>query len=298
MKIPTNKQKIAHERYKEGKGPASYREFQEQLYDLYKAISKEIRIETSHYTASQSMPLVHFGRRFAKEDERKFKFKGVKFKENGELGLRTAKFSIDFPVAFKKHPQRFPKFKLISMDRSGSMGLSPNNTSDVGDKSFIPWGDKSKYHFGLKGYFGIDNFFESQGIAPYIESCVLGYSGESAIRGKSGIVARQLLVEPSGGTSLDIEGLEKELEEQAMVMSISDGEFSINREEKERLTKKLEFCDYAHIQIGDETEYSSFIKQLGKPVITVRGDDDLSNAMVSFVSNHYRKSQTIKGGRK
>ena len=39
------------------------------------------------------------------------------------------------------------------MDRSGSMGLSPNNTSDVGDKSFIPWGDKSKYHFGLKGYF-------------------------------------------------------------------------------------------------------------------------------------------------
>ena len=66
MKMPSNRQKIASGRYKEGKGPASHREIKEQLYDLYKSISKEIKVETSHYSQAQSMPLVRFGRRFIK----------------------------------------------------------------------------------------------------------------------------------------------------------------------------------------------------------------------------------------
>jgi len=334
IKMPVNRQKIAQDRYKEGRGPSSYQDAQEQLYDLYKSISKEIRVETSHYSSSQSMPLVHYGRRFVKEDEAKFRFKGLKVKEDGELGLRTTKFSIDYPVTYKKRPHKIPKFKLLSVDRSRSMALNPDNKANVGDTSFIPWGNKSKAHFAYKGYFGIDNFFERQGIAPYIECCVLGFSGEQPIRGSSELVAKAILQKPLGGTSLDIDGLEKELEDEALVMSISDGEFECERgtykeyltrfkkaEEdykikkidknkfngekevfernkwKEKFEKKLALCDYAHIQIGEETPYCSFIRELGKPVIVVKGDDDLSNAMVSFVSSYYKKIP-VQGGRK
>ena len=40
-----------------------------EMVDLYKKISKEISIETSQYQSSSLMPLVHFGKRFIKEDK-------------------------------------------------------------------------------------------------------------------------------------------------------------------------------------------------------------------------------------
>lgn len=292
MKVPTNRQVIVYGRYKEGKRLASHRDKQEQLYDLYRAISKEIPVETSHYTASQSMPLVHFGRRFVKEDEQKIRFKGIGIQEDGSLGLKTTKHSLEYPVSFKERPHKVPRFKLVLIDRSGSMAESADG-SGVGDKSCIPWGDRSKFHFALKGYFGIDNFFERQGIAQYIKNCVLGFSGEPALKGNTEEVAKSLLVNPSGGTSFDIGGLEKELEEGAFVISISDGDFSLDDALKERLSRKLVACDYAHIQIGADSAYSEFLREKNTQVINVKGDEDLSRAMVSFVSDYYRNPQKV-----
>ena len=294
MKMPHNRQKIAFGRYLQGKQPAAHREPQEQLYDLYKHISKEIPVETSHYSASQSMPLVKFGRRFVKEDERKFKFRGVGFTGEGDLALKTSKHDLKYPVAYKVHPHKFPKFKLALMDRSGSMALNTNNEREVGNTSFIPWGDQSKYHYALKGYFGIDNFLERQGVAPYVESCVLGFSGESVVRGKSAEVAKSLLVKPSGSTLLDISGLERELEDQALVLSLSDGDFSISEVDKERFEEKIKRSDYAHIQIGVATPFSQYLEGLGVSVIQVKGDEDLSRTMVSFVSSYYRSKGSAK----
>ena len=121
------------------------------------------------------------------------------------------------------------------------------------------------------------------------------FSEEPALKGKSRDVAKSLLVSPSGGTSLDISGLERELEDGALVLSISDGEFSIGDNLKERFEKKLESCDYAHMQIGSKSSFSSYLEGLGIPVINVKGDDDLANAMVSFVSGYYKR---IKGAGK
>jgi len=295
MKIPGNRQKIVRKKYEQSLGLAPHKDIQEQLYDLYKSISKEIPIETSHYTSNQAMPLVHFGRRFVKEDEQKFKFKGIGFREDGELGIRTAKHNISYPVTFKKHQRKFPNFKLVLMDRSGSMALNTDNEKEVGDTSCIPWGDKSKYHFALKGYFGIDNFLERQGVAPYIESCILGFSGESAVKGNSNLVAKSILTVPSGVTSLDVSGLERELEENAFVLSISDGSLSLNGEQKRKFESKIQGCDYAHIQIGSETPFSNYLREQGVQVLTVKGDEDLSRTMVSFVSDYYRPKQS-KGG--
>jgi hypothetical protein len=291
MEMPKNKQEVAHKRYVQGKGPAEHRDVQDQLYDLYKRISRDIPVETSSYAESQGMPLVHYGRRFIGEYERKIRFRGVGIDKDGELNIRTSRHNIQFPVSFKVHPRQFPKFKLALVDRSTSMAASPDNGGNVGDTSFIPWGDNSKYHYALKGYFGVENFLERQGISSYVKSCVLGFSGEGAVKGDSRTVATSLLTEPSGGTSLDINGLERELLENALVLSISDGEMRLNSSIKERFENKIkqEGVDYAHVQIGGETEFSTFLKGIGVPVFTVRGDDDLSRTMISFVSGYYRE---------
>lgn len=293
MGMPKNKQEIAYKRYKEGKAPAEYRDVQEQLYDLYKRISKEIPVETSSYTESQGMPLVYYGRRFVGENEQKFRFKGVGFQQDGSLGIKTQRHSITHPVSYKVHPRKFPKFKIALVDRSGSMAQSPNNDNNVGSTSFIPWGDNSKYHYALKGYFGVENYFERQGISGYVQSCVLGFSGEQTVSGDARIVGTSLLTKPSGGTSLDINGLEKELSSQALVLSISDGELSLTDDVKERFENKIrqEGVDYAHVQIGEETDFSRFLKSLGIPVFGVRGDDDLAKTMINFVSGYYKKAK-------
>lgn len=290
MKIPKNKQEIAYKRYKEGKSPAIHRDVKEQLYDLYKKISREIPVETTSYTESHGMPIVYYGRRFIGENEKKFRFKGVGIQQDGILGIKTQRHSIPHPVSYKVHPRKFPKFKLAMFDRSGSMALSPDNDKNVGSKSFIPWGDNSKYHYALKGYFGIENYFERQGISGYVQSCVIGFSGEQAVSGDAKTVSTSLLANPSGGTKLDVDGLEKELADNSLVLSISDGEiesFDDNVKKRFKTTIKKEGVNYAHIQIGNETHFSTFLKRINVPVFPVKGDNDLAKTMINFVSGHY-----------
>jgi len=293
LKIPKVRQEIAYVRYKSKKGPSTHRDQAEQLYDLYKKISREIPVETSHFEKSSEMPLVFYGRRFVNENDRKIRYRGIAIAEDGNLGIKTARHQINFPVAFKTNPVRFPKLKIGLIDRSSSMALNPENKENVGSTEFIPWGNNSKYHFALKGYFGIDNFFENQGVSQYIENCVLGFSGESAIRGKSEDVARKLLVKPEGGTHLDVDALVGEINQDSLVLSISDGEFDFNEEHKKRIREKIKQCDYAHIQIGQDNEFSRYLKRTGIPVFNVKGDNDLSEIMVTFVSEYYKsKSKT------
>ncbi len=298
MKDPKTRQEIVFKRYKQGKPLSVYRDSHEQLYDLYCRLSREIPVETPHYIEATSMPLVFFGKRFVGENEKKFKFRGIGFTEQGTLAVKTSKHSLSYPISYKTHPRRLPKLKIALMDRSGSMSLNPDNETDnnrqainIGNTNTIPWGDNSKYHYALKGYFGIDNFLLSQGISSYVEGKVFGFSGEETKTGGLEEVAKSLLVKPSGGTSFDIERLEKELEQGTFVLSISDGEFSLNEQLKQRIKNKVQECDYAHIQIGNSSEYSTFLKQLNIPVFDVKGDEDLSHIMVSFVSEYY-KSQS------
>ncbi len=293
MKLPPSKQGIAKKRYEAGEGPALHRERKEQLYDLYRAISKEIRVDTTEYSESQGMPLVHFGRRFLNENDRKLRFKGLGFKSDGSLGVRTARHNIEYPVNYKIHKINFPKLKIVKMDRSGSMTESADGNG-IGDTSFIPWGDKSKYHFALKGYFGIDNFLERQGIAPYVQAVALGFSGEETEKGFYKDVAKSLLETPSGGTAFDIERLERELDKSALVLSISDGECSLSERAKQGIEKKLNECDFAHIQIGGSTGFSQYLESRGVPVFYVKGDNDLSGIMVNFVSGYYKAKQGDK----
>lgn len=299
MKTPQGRQKIAKSRYEAGKGPSAQRDLQEQLYDLYRSISKEIRVETTNFTSAQSMPLVHFGSRFANENDQKIRFRGIGFNSDGELGIKTARHSIDFPVAYKKKPSKFPSLKIALMDRSESMSWGVEDEEDSGDTKFIPWGDKSRYHFALKGYFGIENYLENQGIAPYVESCALGWSGEEKLRGNYKEVAKSLLTMPSGGTRFDLDGLEKELNKEALVLSISDGDcFSGDYEDEDwriRFEQKLKECDFAHIQIGVPTGFSKYLQSQGVLVKYVKGDEDLSNTMIDFVSGYY-KSFGQEGG--
>ena len=209
------------------------------------------------------------------------------------MSLKVSRHELKYPAEYKVHPRKFPKLKVALLDTSGSMGLSPNNDDNVGGKSFIPWGDNSKYHFALKGLYGIDNFLEKQGIAGYVQSEAITFAGSTEKTGKRGFRSEEerkvLLRKPSGGTTLDAKLLKDELGERCFLVSVSDGDIANWGSVKDDYKSAIENADYCHIHIGAKNEFTRDLESWGVKVHYVKGDDDLSGLMIDAASNYYRR---------
>src|SRR3989344_5422283 len=295
MKIPAVREDLAEGRYKAGLPTSEHTDPLLQLDALYRKISRAIPVETADYTRASGISLVHYGRRDLREDEmiRPQRIKGVGVDDNGELTLRMARHQLQYPAQYKVHPQKFPKLKVALLDRSGSMGLSPDNDMNVGDKTFIPWGDRSKYHFALKGIYGIDNFLERQGISPYVQSEVISFSGGMQTSGRGMFrheeERRLLLRKPSGGTSLTAAILQDSAAEKCFLVSISDGDISNWSSEREAYKRAIEHADYCHIHIGPPNTFTQDLESWGFPVKYVKGDDDLSTLLLDVTAHYYKR---------
>jgi len=295
MKLPGTQEELAEGRYQAGEGPSAHTDSLLQLDALYRKISRAIPVQTSEYTQSSGIPLVRYGKRNPREDEtiQLRKIKGIGFDEQGNLGLKLARHELQHPAQYKVHPRKFPKLKIALVDTSGSMAGSPDNDRNVGDTSFIPWGDRSKYHFALKGIYGIDNFLERQGIAPYVQSEVISFSGGMQTSGRGMFrheeERRLLLRKPSGGTSLTAAILQDSAAEKCFLVSISDGDISNWSSEREAYKRAIEHADYCHIHIGPPNTFTQDLESWGFPVKYVKGDDDLSTLLLDVTAHYYKR---------
>ena len=295
MRLPDAQEKLAYSRYKSRESPSKHTDPLLQLDALYRKISRQIPVRTSDYTRSSGMPLVHFGRRLPREDEdvSHARIKGVAINESGEIGLRVARHALKHPAEYKVHPRNFPKLKVALLDTSISMALSPDNTGDIGGTQFIPWGDNSKYHFALKGLYGIDNFLEKQGVAPYVQSEAITFGDATERTGRRKMRSeeerRALLKKPEGSTTnINVEVLAEALSDKCLVVSVSDGEICNWNNVKARFREIIAGNDYCHIHIGAANDFTRDLESWGIPVQYVLGNDDLSRLMVDTVSEYYR----------
>lgn len=286
------KEEIAYGRYMSGEGQSPNIQSFEQLDALYQKLAKDIPVKVEAISRESSMeisPLTY--RAFDSEKDNPLKIKTSKFFVN-EDGFNFAYPSQPLTIDYKQKIQKksFPDFKMVLIDNSGSMKNGINGGS--GKTNFIPFGDKSKYHFALLGYYGIENFLQKQGIAPYIEHGVSLFSDKT--RFKKGdyndlIKTRKLLFEPNWGcTNLDAGVLKDALGgKESFFMSISDGEVSNWNSEKSEIKKLMEQNHYAHIQLGSETNMTEDLESWGMPVFYVNSGKDLSKLMVDITKKTY-----------
>jgi len=168
---------------------------------------------------------------------------------------------------------------------------SPNNEDNIGDTKFIPWGDNSKYHYALKGLYGIDNFLEKQGISAYTESETIVFNDETKSTGKlrfrNDKERNALLRMPSGGTVLNPDLFQDS--QKSFLISISDGDIQNWSEIKNKYISKVKNMDYCHIHIGNKNEFTQDLEKEGIPVKYVKGNEDLSRLMVNVASSYYRR---------
>ena len=294
IRLPENQEKLAHGRYKAGQGPSQYTDPLLQLDALYRKISRAIPVRTAEYTQTAGIPVAYFGRRDLGEDET-VKISRLKLGINGDgdLVLRVKRHEVKTPATYKVHPQNFPRLKVALLDTSGSMGSSPDNGNNVGSTTFIPWGDNSKYHFALKGLYGIDNFLEKQGVAPYVQSEAIVFAEDTRTSGRRAFRSeeerRELLRKPSGGTKIDTKLLEAGTNERCFLVSVSDGDITNWDSAKESYKRAIQNADYFHIHLGASNQFTKDLESWGVKVHYVKGDDDLSRLMIDTVSSYYRE---------
>ena len=292
LKIPSNQEDLAFGRYKKGLGKSEHTDPLLQLDSLYRKISKQIPVETSEYVKSQGIPISYFGKRNLEEDEdiQISRVRGIGFNDDGDLTLKVSQHEIRHPTSYKVHPRNFPKLRVALIDRSGSMKLSPDDDENIGNNNFVPWGDNSKYHYALKGLYGIDNFLEKQGITAYTECETITFSNDTKTTGKIKFrdekERRALLKMPSGGTVINPNLFGNG--ERSFLISISDGDIQNWDSIKDDYISRVKKMDYCHIHIGNENEFTKDLEKEGIKVKYVHGDEDLSRLMVNVASAYYR----------
>lgn len=277
----------------------------EQLDSLYRRLAKAIPVNVevmSKESGLQIAPLTFRAFDPEKDDPRRIKASKLYVTDQGlRFGYPEIPLTID--ARSKIQRRSFPDFKMLLIDNSGSMRLAADGSRNVGSTSFIPWGDKSKYHFALLGHYGIENFLMRQQIAQYINHGLSLFSSqtrykESGFRGLDEV--RRFALNPDwGDTNLDAAALRNALAgRESFVLSLSDGEIGNWNSEKEEIRNLVERNYFAHIQIGDETAFAEDLKSWGVPVFYVTKGEDLSRLMVDVTKKTYDNFTHGNGGRK
>ena len=288
------KEEIAYGRYKANQKLSPNIESHEQLDSLYRRLARAIPVQVEAMTREQSMAISPLNfRPFDPETDDIRKAKPTKL-YSGENGITFGYERTPLVITARSKVQRrsFPDFKMVVLDNSGSMEQGINGNQ--GNTTYIPWGDNSKYHYALLGFYGIEQFLQAQGIAQYIGHGLSLFSSrtryqESDFQDIQKL--RKLALSPEfGSTRINAGALLKALRgRESFVLSISDGEienWSSAKEEFEKLAKENYF---AHVQIGSENQFTRDLKAGGFPVCYVRSGDELSRLMVNIASDTYKR---------
>ncbi|MDP4012261.1 MAG: hypothetical protein Q8R00_01505 [Candidatus Nanoarchaeia archaeon] len=288
------KEEVAYGRYKSGEGLSPNFESHEQLDLLYRRLARSIPVEVEAMTREQGLAIAPLNfRPFDPETDDIRKVKHTKLYATDEgitFGYQRTPLTITQKAKVQK--RSFPDFKMVVLDNSGSMQEGINGNQ--GDTTFIPWGDNSKYHYALLGFYGIEQFLQSQGIAQYIGHGLSLFSSNTRYEEsdfKNIQKLRKLALSPDWeDTRLDAKTLVDALNgRESFVLSISDGEienWSSAKSEFERLTKDNYF---AHIQIGRSNAFTQDLENMELPVFYVNSGDELSKLMVNTATNTYKR---------
>ncbi len=294
------KEEIAYGRYAGGDRQSRNIESFEQLDSLYKRLSRDIVVRVESMTKDQSLniaPLTYRPFDDEKDDLKDVKTNKLFVTDDGiKLGHMRQPLTIHSRAKIQK--RSFPDFKMVMLDNSGSMKQSPQGSDDVGSTAFIPWGDKSKYHYALLGFYGIENYLQRQGIAQYVTHGLTLFSSSTRYKeaGFNDIDAlrRKALSPEWGNTNLDAKLLLESLKgKESFVISISDGEIANWSSEKANFKKAVEKNHYAHIQIGGRSDFTNNLESWKMPVFYVDSGEKLSKLMVDITKDTYKRFTRI-----
>jgi hypothetical protein len=299
MEDPMKREKFARKHYEGGDKIPNWMEKEEALDAVYASLAREITIKVEAPRKATSLPLVPYMHQpFNPDDHRlsqiNFQRPVIVPESNTPFGIEALNFSvperhIERNMMVKKGLTSFPEFKCAYIDCSSSMLEGIPRSDSHGSKDFIPWGDKSKYHYVCKAWYGIIEYLARQQILPNVEISLGAFSDSSRV--KRGLEeSKKLLFNPAfGGTEISASAVDKLLSGgKSVFFTVSDGEISNWNDVKSSFVKKAKNHYYFHIQIGPDSEMTSDLREEGLPVYNVRTGDELERMAITLARNAYQ----------
>ncbi|MEK6862929.1 MAG: hypothetical protein AABW57_02075 [Nanoarchaeota archaeon] len=297
---PGEIEKIARKRFEAGKSQPSYLTSFEYLDALYRNLAKDIIIKVDEFTREISFPLAPYGNRafdIEKDDPRKIRLSRASLTSQGNLELQVPRNYIPFKGEFRKPEKNFPNLKIVLLDTSGSMKEHLTNEQGIilnpEAEEEKQWTSTSKYHYALIGFYGIKNYLIRQGIAPYVDSSLINFSDENIASGRKDMDSREinkLALSPQfGGTEINPSVLEKQLQGDAFILSLSDGEIENWSSIKQEYEKIVKDRPYVHIQIGSKNQFTKDLEKANIPVQYVTKGDELAKLMIDLTKSNYSR---------
>ncbi len=285
-------EKIVVESFEKGLGIPDYFDTYEAFDIIYRELADEIEIRAEEFTEGYSLPLIpSYHRPFDPEQDDYDDINPYKLMidDHGEVtfGVPRVRYPLVFPV--KKGIKRFPGVNICIIDSSASM--SEGLDGDPGSTKIFPWGDNSKYHYAILGFYGILKYLVKQNLLHVVDIGVVNFSSRTIVSDGSLEDAKRVLFSwQNEGTELNLslllDAMEKKIGKH-IVYTISDGEVLNWGSIRDRFIDVMRRHYYFHIQLGVKSGMSEDLKRAGLQVYYVRRGRDLSNLMVDLTVKSY-----------
>lgn len=300
IKLPKEKQKIAYKRYVSGKPRPRYMDEFDALDALYTALAQRIPLKATA-EGRISFPAIGYDKRpfnIEEDDLAEADITKIMVDNHGNPVPSIAQRHLTIEAPMNVTVKSFPDFTMAALDCSGSMTEGLPTGAGQGSTTYIPWGDNSKYHYAVLGWYGIIKDLENRAILPYIDVGIIGFSDETkAVKSKGSNLkdVKKIILNPEfGRTYLDIKKFEEIVswKKTSVIMTISDGHIFNWDDIKDKFKRAVDPHIYFHVQIGEPNDVSRNIEEWGKAVFYVsEGKDleELSRGLVVDVYANYAK---------
>ena len=284
------KQKRIKKAYENGEGTPEWMDSFEGLDLLYQAFAKRLNIKVQSFTQHSTMPVMHYGKRPFDPDKDDLKRIGFGFDDKGKLRLEKKKWHEDMPLECKVHPVGFPEARLCLLDTSESMRWDVHNGHNVGSKSIILWGDKSKYHYALLAWYGLLEYLKANSLLKQTSVGLVNFS-DTTTYAKGLDAAKRMALRPQwGNTYLDVAKVKKAFGgAKSLIFTVSDGGIANWGDIREDFIKYAKQHHYFHLQLGRKVDMTEDLRREGLYVEYIRNASDLATKVIDLTDKVYRR---------
>lgn len=289
MYSPDFKKQRVQKAYNAGEEIPGWMDSFEGLDLLYQSLAQKLNIKVETFTKQSSMPICYYGKKQFDPEKDNTKHLTFGFNGDGKVDLMKKRYHENLPLEYKTNPRGFPEIRFCLLDTSGSMKDSPDGSNNIGNDKSIPWGDQSKYHYALLGWYGLLEYLKQNHLLSQM-NVSLGNFGDETIIKKGLSESKQLALNPQfGNTYLDINKVKKSLQgNEMLVFTISDGEIANWSSIREQFIKYAKQNHYFHLQIGQNNETTEDLKNAGLFVEHINDAKDLATKVIDLTDKLYR----------
>ena len=288
-----DEEKVVMEYYKAGKGIPSFFNSYQALSSLYYHLAKSIEVNAKSMEKGLDFPYAPIRHRqfdSGNDNPEDIDFTKIGIDSKGRPALMVPKTHLSLPFRIKHGIEHFPPIAVCVCDSSGSMQAGMGGHGN-GNTNFIPWGDESKYHYALLGFFGILNYLKENGLLARVGINTINFSGSSEVGKGISNAVKNLLTPQFKGTAIDINAIRSVSSRDGILFTISDGIVYNWKDIKAEFKNIVKIHQFFHIQIGPKSDMSKDLEKMGFKVYHVNTGKELASLMVDLTSEAYSKIQ-------